>query len=219
MINMVIGYSFGNIYLSINNPDLYKRLYKLFNTVYYLSEYDKRENSKGKDFINWMITVYANCKTNAYSCKQEKELIIFEHDIRGYKFTSGNTDVFVDVDCKWKIELYNDKKYITISGESGYDLFDLVKKVIRQITASEQSNGGCVKLHASSIAYENNGIVFCGPKNSGKTTNLMRLLSTGKVKYISNDLTMCTTENLLLPTLAGPYVALATLESIDKYRK
>lgn len=48
---------------------------------------------------------------------------------------------------------------------------------------------GVIFIHASSISYNGNGIMFIGERGNGKTTNMLYMLNQKGIEYVANDRT------------------------------
>jgi hypothetical protein len=60
-------------------------------------------------------------------------------------------------------------------------------RTVRELAMNYSSARGGIILHGSAILAGRRGIVFAGPKHSGKTTLLIHCLRNRMVKYLSND--------------------------------
>ena len=146
----------------------------------------------------------------------DNTLQTFEHNIQGYMF---NGTWYLDVDKKWLLYIDRDKKNIIIWTSNPNEAFIITRKIIREITKHELKRLGTIAIHSSAIEYNNNAIIFCGDKGDGKTTTLLNLLNTKRFKFISNDLSVLTTDNIILPVASGVNVGLGTLYGIENYHK
>lgn len=60
-------------------------------------------------------------------------------------------------------------------------------RVVREFTMNHCQRAGRLVLHASGIAWGDNGIIFTGPKRSGKTSLLTYSVKEGDASYLGND--------------------------------
>lgn len=64
-----------------------------------------------------------------------------------------------------------------------------IKRLLINLNNRILESKGVIFIHASSVCYNNEGIMFVGNRGNGKTTNMMYMLENSGVQYVSNDRT------------------------------
>lgn len=82
---------------------------------------------------------------------------------------------------------HEDERFVYIDGNADARNFDAARAV-RALLASKAFVAGAVAVHAAAIVASGGAYLLCGPKRSGKTTNLMSALRyLPSVSYLAND--------------------------------
>ncbi len=98
---------------------------------------------------------------------------------------------------KWKLSIENieTKPIIHFNGGMFSEIF-LRDYIIEPLIAFLLVQKGYVLLHASSIAYNNQGFIFPATKGTGKTSTLLNLIKDGGV-YLSNEPSLVSDKGVL----------------------
>lgn len=145
-----------------------------------------------------------------YDTKYSKIEIVSEIDglieiIKPYIYSYGSLRYKNNDDCNIDAKIYifkrdlNSNKELIINKEMheiGVNVNDLelesqlfIKRLLINLNNRILENKGMIFLHASSVCYENSGIIFIGDRGNGKTTNMLYMLENENTMYVSNDRT------------------------------
>lgn len=64
-----------------------------------------------------------------------------------------------------------------------------LKRLLINLNNRILESKGVIFIHASSVSYNGNGIMFIGERGNGKTTNMLYMLNQKGVEYVANDRT------------------------------
>lgn len=64
-----------------------------------------------------------------------------------------------------------------------------LKRLLINLNNRILESKGVIFIHASSVSYNGNGIMFIGDRGNGKTTNMLYMLNQSGVDYVANDRT------------------------------
>ena len=152
------------------------RLSNSFYNVLLINETDIDINSLKKYFYNYISVEECNDLNNADTILLIKKKYSFvNYDI---KYTIDNHILYFDRnDCVVLLLDNSDSEVIFLKRF----IIDLMNRII-------EKNGG-IFLHGSTLVNNNNNksIIFTGESNSGKTTNMLRLLEKSQFDYSSNE--------------------------------
>lgn len=178
--------------------DSYKDIYY----VYYTNETFE---------CDWKIVVSDLYHNTAIKMTDKQQMYMLEHNLVGKRFVSNNHYWVVGEGNKWSILRKNQAIYIYANNVEKKML--MLNTVIRQINRASHLFKGTIFMHSASFSYNDNAYILCGEKGTGKTTLLMNtLLKLKNAKLVSNDVTLITKENEILPVYSGAMVSKKTLD-------
>lgn len=167
--------------------------------------------------VDWTFSIDGRQVLEECAQKVDKSVLIpFEHDISGFKGRERYVSWFLEAKQQWALQIDHANRLIRVWIER--EPFQFARKLIRQIISSEHQKAGAALIHASAVEFNGEAYLIVGNKGAGKTTLMMKLLATGKTKYLGNDAILLTPGAKAIPILAGPFVGLGTLYNIKEYR-
>lgn len=167
----------------------------------YYTKYSKimiySEFSGFKESIQPYLYSYANIREN---CDNESEI-----DARVYIFKTDRKD------CNRDIRINGQKNEIGVTiNEWNRDNQLYIKRLLINLNNRVLESKGVVFIHASSVCYGNEGIMFIGNRGNGKTTNMIYMLEHEGISYVANDRT-----GLKLDEKTGEIVMMGIPSSIN----
>lgn len=85
-----------------------------------------------------------------------------------------------------------DRRRVEVLGENVSRLRTPAMRVVREFTMNHLMQDGGLFLHASAVAFQDQGLLIVGTKNAGKTSLLTHFLRHDAARYVSNDRTYVT---------------------------
>lgn len=153
-----------------------KTRYCIFNKFFNMNLYTDNKLIEDIEYLKSYIEPYIH---------------ITECEILNENYIYVNKD-YIEVKCNGQYLLYNECDII------------LLKRIIIDIFNRYIENKNGFFLHSSSLAYNNQSIVFVGDRCCGKTTTLLDLLDTSKYTFSSNDSTAIYKERNIVYTYGNP---------------
>lgn len=205
-MNNKIKYTNGNVIIEFVNLSNYYYLYlKLIN---FLTPFFWKCDHQHYDFkiifkdysqlpLNLLKNNFDNKKMELRKSSAEK------FNLLGYKvLISENEQAVIDKNKQTGYYFYLNEKIIELY-ISEYSFIHLIEFIRYTVLLLEEARGTII-FHASAVSNNDNElIIICGSKGSGKSTTLLHLINSG-YKYFSGDKILLNKENKLLKIRGWP---------------